>query len=141
MLSCFKCTHCNKWPHNMWPHLVLQVSPMFFFISYLGCIKVYYNILLCLMFNFSPKSYYLCIINNEIGLNSKSKPKKISILCTFKGWLRIYYGLDLLLSKLSKAQGKGKFRERYNCFYVFVMWMYCQRFTFCCFILFIVFVS
>jgi hypothetical protein len=34
-----------------------------------------------------------------------------------KGWLRVYYtdmvyyGLDLLLSKLSKAQSSGKFRE------------------------------
>ncbi len=30
----------------------------------------------------------------------------------FKGWLRVFYGLDLLLSKLSKAQSNGKFRER-----------------------------
>jgi hypothetical protein len=27
---------------------------------------------------------------------------------------RVYYGLDLLLSKLSKAQSNGKFRERNN---------------------------
>ncbi len=33
--------------------------------------------------NFSPKSYYLCITNNEIVQNSKSKPKKFSFLCTF----------------------------------------------------------
>jgi hypothetical protein len=32
----------------------------------------------------------------------------------FKGWLQVYYGLDLLLSKLSKAQSNGKFRERNN---------------------------
>ncbi len=30
----------------------------------------------------------------------------------FKGWLRVYYGLDLLLSKLSKAQSNRKFREQ-----------------------------
>ncbi len=29
-----------------------------------------------------------------------------------QGWLRVYYSLDLLLSKLSKAQSNGKFRER-----------------------------
>ena len=33
---------------------------------------------------FTPKSYYLCITNNEIGQNSKSKPKKFSFLGTFK---------------------------------------------------------
>jgi hypothetical protein len=28
--------------------------------------------------------------------------------------LQVYYGLDLLLSKLSKAQSRGKFRERHR---------------------------
>ncbi len=28
--------------------------------------------------------------------------------------MRVYYGLDLLLSKLSKAQSNGKFRERHS---------------------------
>jgi hypothetical protein len=28
--------------------------------------------------------------------------------------LRVYYGLDLLLSKLSKAQSSGKFREQHS---------------------------
>jgi hypothetical protein len=32
----------------------------------------------------------------------------------FKGWLLVYYGLDLLLSKLSKAQSSGKFCERHS---------------------------
>ncbi len=32
----------------------------------------------------------------------------------FRGWLLVYYGLDLLLSKLSKAQRKGKFQERHT---------------------------
>jgi hypothetical protein len=35
-------------------------------------------------FTFLLKSYYLCITNNEIAQNSKSKPKKFSFLCTFK---------------------------------------------------------
>jgi len=30
------------------------------------------------------------------------------------GWLRVYCGLDLLLSKLSIAQSSGKFRERHK---------------------------
>ncbi len=34
--------------------------------------------------NFSLKSYYLCITNIEIVQNSKLKPEKFSILCTFK---------------------------------------------------------
>jgi hypothetical protein len=38
----------------------------------------------------------------------------VVLLCLFKGWLRVYYGLDLLLSKLSKAQRHGKFRERHS---------------------------
>jgi monomeric isocitrate dehydrogenase len=33
---------------------------------------------------FSLKSYFLCITNNEIVQNSKSKPKQFSFLCTFK---------------------------------------------------------
>ena len=34
---------------------------------------------------FFAKSYYFDINNNEIVQNSKSKPKKFSFLCTFKG--------------------------------------------------------
>jgi hypothetical protein len=30
-----------------------------------------------------PKSYFLCIANNEIAQNSKLKLKKFSFLCTF----------------------------------------------------------
>jgi hypothetical protein len=33
---------------------------------------------------FTPKSYYLCITNDEIVQYSKSKAKKFSFLCTFK---------------------------------------------------------
>jgi hypothetical protein len=39
------------------------------------------------------------------------------LLCLFQGLvaaLRVYYSLDLLLSKLSKAQSTGKFRERHS---------------------------
>jgi hypothetical protein len=38
---------------------------------------------------FSPKSYFLCITINEIVQHSKSKPKKFSFSCTFKGMVRI----------------------------------------------------
>ncbi len=31
-----------------------------------------------------------------------------------KGWLRVYYGLDLLLSKLSEAQVAESSGERHN---------------------------
>jgi hypothetical protein len=34
---------------------------------------------------------------------------KIGLMCLFLGWLRVYYGLDLLLNKLSKALSSGKF--------------------------------
>jgi hypothetical protein len=40
--------------------------------------------------------------------------KMVSNCVCFKGWMRVYYGLDLLLSKLSKAQSNGKFRERHR---------------------------
>jgi hypothetical protein len=30
------------------------------------------------------------------------------------GWLRVYHGQGRLLSKLSKAQSNGKFRERHS---------------------------
>jgi hypothetical protein len=42
---------------------------------------------------------------------------EISQLCCcvcFKGWVQVYYGLDLLWSKLSIAQSSGKFRERHS---------------------------
>jgi len=32
----------------------------------------------------------------------------------FKGWLRVYYGLDLSLSKLSIAQSSRKFCEQHS---------------------------
>ena len=40
--------------------------------------------------------------------------KSLQLCCCvcFKGWLRVYYGLDLLVSKLSKALSCVKFREQ-----------------------------
>ncbi len=38
---------------------------------------------------FSLKSYFLGKTNTEIVQNSKSKPKKFSFLCTFKGEYRL----------------------------------------------------
>jgi hypothetical protein len=37
-----------------------------------------------------------------------------AVCVCFKCWLRVYYGLDLLLIKLSIAQSSGKFRERHT---------------------------
>ena len=48
------------------------------------------------------------------GKVSGSATPTVVLLCLFKGWLRVYYGLDLLLSKLSKAQRNKKFRERHT---------------------------
>ncbi len=53
--------------------------------------------------NFSPKSYYLCITNNEIGQNSKSKPKKFSFLYTFK-----VVGSYLNWSQLQRRMSAGE---------------------------------
>jgi hypothetical protein len=38
----------------------------------------------------------------------------LPLLVCFKGWLRVYYGPNFLLSKLSIAQSSGKFCERHN---------------------------
>ncbi len=64
--------------------------------------------------------------------NIVESPQLCYCVC-FKGWLRVYYGLDLLLSKLSKAQRNEKFGSATtsnvtNLYYVKISLMWHLRF-------------
>ena len=50
----------------------------------------------------------------SVRLGYSRNPYRCCCCVCFKGWLRVYYGLDLLLSKLSIAQSSRKFRERHT---------------------------
>ncbi len=53
-------------------------------------------------------SHLLCtfysIEDSSVRFGYSRNPYSCCCCACFKGWLRVYYGLDLLLSKLSKAQ-------------------------------------
>ncbi len=55
----------------------------------------------------------LYIEEGSVRLGYSRNPYSCCCVC-FKGWLPVYYGLDLLLSKLSIAQSSGKFHERHT---------------------------
>jgi hypothetical protein len=53
---------------------------------------------------FSPKSYYLCVSNNEKVQNSKTMPKKFKFLCTFKGTLLSFFCGNFQISGLAASR-------------------------------------
>jgi hypothetical protein len=95
-------------PSHVVPCSVTSV-PSVFFISYLGSIKVYYNILLCLMlFLFNLKTY-MCWIWANLS--------KMALRATF---VITYLVLVVILY--------------YYSVYVFLMQMYCYCLILCCFL-------
>ncbi len=60
---------------------------------------------------------FLCITNNEIGQNLKSKPKKFSFLCTLKKILKKLQRKELLRCKI-----KGSLTQDFR-LQVFIAWL------------------
>ncbi len=52
-------------------------------------------------------------VDGSVRLGYSRNPHSV-LMCLFEGLVAVYYSLDLLLSKLSKALRSGKFRERHT---------------------------